>query len=982
MVDITLTAGARAHGFLIERVTPMPELRATLVQAVHEDSGARLLHMHTQDDENLMAIGFRTPPPNSTGLPHILEHTVLCGSRKYPVKDPFVELLKTSLATFLNAMTYPDRTVYPCASMNRKDFYNAASVYLDAVFHPMITEMHFKQEGHHLGFQKKGDASSPLKISGIVYNEMKGVYSSLDGVMWRATEGLYPDNAYGFDSGGDPEVIPELTYEQFRNFHRTFYHPSNAFFFFYGDIPTRDHLAFLQEQELKNYGRLEIETGISLQPRWTSPRNVTVPYPAAAEDKAGEKSAFLMAWLTNPLTDPVETFALGILSQYLLGHDGSPLHKALMDSGLGGEVAMSGYVPYRSEAMFGVGMKETSPDRSQKIEALALQTLRDIAARGLEPDRLESCFHQFEIQLRAMPQNYPLSLMDRVYNAWMYGADPLLLLRAREHMEELKRRAGQNPRFFEEILEKRVLNNPHRLSAVFIPDAQLVSRQEHACADRLEKTRAELSPQALERIAREEADLEKMQQQPNSPEALATLPRLRLKDVPEAPQVLHVDEVPVVGRPLLRPDIFSNGLCHVQVAVDVRGLAPELVPYLPIYATAVTSMGAAGRTYAEMDERETSLTGGISASVGLPGHHSSPHRWGAYLYLSTTALDEKTDGMLDVLGERWFLADFTDRKRLKDLIIEAAIERREAASEAGHVMALQYAARHLSDNAALVEQFAGLTQARLARTWAEEFNREADRIVDSLGRIHQALRESSRIHAACLGSDKPFESVCARFSDWLRAMPVGDSATGGGAHHDASARLEGMAVPSSVAYVARAFHAVPASDPRAPALMTLANQLTYGYLWNEVRVKRGAYGCSARYDQGAGLFTLSSFRDPNIVETLGVYSRMADYVVKEMDLSDAAVEQYVIGAFKALDAPMRPARAISVALSRELTETRDADRALFRQRLLGVTGAALREAAEEMVRPALKTAPTAIVAGRELLDKARCDLPDLTIETF
>jgi presequence protease len=975
-------SGTLSHGFLVQAVTPLPELRLVAVLAEHEASGARLLHLVADDPENLMAVGFRTPPPDSTGLPHILEHTVLCGSRKYPVKDPFVELLKTSLATFLNALTYPDRTVYPCASMNRRDFFNAASVYLDAVFHPNLTEAHFKQEGHHFEFERKGDPSSPLTVSGIVYNEMKGVYSSLDGMIWRATEGLYPDTAYGFDSGGDPDEIPRLTYDQFRAFHERYYHPSNALLFLYGDIPTEDHFKFLHEESLHAYGRLAVENRIPHQPRWTEPRRITVPYPAAPDDTPERTSAFVLAWLACEITDPVETFAWGLLSQYLLGHDGSPLHQALMESGLGGEVCFEGHVAYRLQTLFGVGMKETSPERAVRIEALVFRVLRETAAGGLDPERLASCFHQCEIAVRDLPQNYPLVLMDRVFNAWMYEADPLLLLRAREHLADLRRRSAADPDLFPSLIRRGLLENPHRLAMLFVPDPELNARRDRARAERWAGVKAGLSPEDLARIAREAEALDRMQREPNTPETLATLPRLHPSDVPVEPPPLPVARAEVEGRPWLRADLFANGLSHLLVAVDLNGLPEEDTVWLPLYAAALSGMGAAGRDYAAFAERESALCRGVRASLGIAGDHRAPERRRPMLYLSGSALDERMDGLLDVFGERWFETDFDDARRLKDLVTQEAIGRREAASEAGHLHAAAYAARGLSAAAAWSETTGGVTQARFMRDLAARVQRDAGAVIERLRRLHEALREAGRIHAAFVGGDAAAEAARVRLGQWLRALRPAPAPEAPAAVPAAPRRAEGIAMPSDVAYVAAALPAVPAADPRAPALMVLAGQLTYGYLWNEVRVRRGAYGCSARYDQAQGLFCLSSFRDPGVADTRDTYARAPAFVEEGMDLSPAAVEQQVIGAFKGLDAPIRPGRAVSLALGRHLSGMDDAARIEFRARLRAVTGADLRAVAAEIIAPGLRAASHAVIAGRPAFEAARERWPELKVEEF
>ena len=984
MPATSMRAGRQAHGFAIRRVTELPDLRAVAVEARHRRSGARLLHLHANDPENLFAIAFRTPPADNSGLPHILEHTVLCGSRRYPVKDPFVELLKTSLATFLNAMTYPDRTVYPCASMNRRDFFNLAGVYCDAVFHPRLTEAHFKQEGHHFDFAAPGDPDRPLIVKGIVYNEMKGHYSTLDGLMERAAEGLFPDNAYGFDSGGSPDAIPDLTYARFLDFHARYYHPSNARIFLYGDIPTEPLLDVLNSGYLRFYRRIAIDTSIAPQPRWTEPKSLTVDYPGDPGDTPERKSAFTMAWMTNPLIDAAETVTLSLLGEYLLGHSGSPLRKALVDSKLGEDVTFEGYFPWRRDTSFGVGLKGTGSDKADAIRRLVLDTCRSLADRGLERGPLESCFHQFELATRDIPANYPLVLMDRVFNSWIYDADPLALLRAREHVAEVRRRYESEPGYFEGRLRKWIVDNPHCLRMTFIPDPGLTARREEERARRWAGVKSGLSRPALESIAKEARELEALQSAPNTPEALATLPRLRRSDVSPEPMKLDTAVSTAGGRPLLRTDLFCNGLCFLHVAIDLRGVGEDLVDCLPLFAEALCRMGAAGLDYAAMAERESSVCGGVSAGVGASGRFDDPGHVQPFLTIGASALEERASSMADVFADRLLKADFTDLARLRDIVIQGAVRWRNAIVPAGSTFACSYAQRGLSRNAGLTERLGGLTQARFMRRLAANIDTEATGIVEKLERLRAFLLARPRVYGSFAGADDAWRGIEQWFGGLAGALADGPVPELPSDIPAARLRSEAVVLPSEVAFVARAMPAVGANDPRSPALLLLATQLSFAFLWNEVRVKGGAYGCHARYDQGLGLFTLSSYRDPAVRETLEVYERVPDHVAHTMDLSPEAVEQAVIGTLKHLDRPIRPSSAAGIALSRYLGGTTDEARRLFRGRLLALTAEEIRTASEEILRTGLREAPVCVIGGRERLPPTGVALPGgaLGIEEF
>ncbi len=980
MASTMPAVGEVLHGFEVEAVTPLPDLRATATRLHHRKSGARLLHLAAADPENLFAVAFRTPPPDDTGLPHILEHTVLCGSRRYPVKDPFVELLKTSLATFLNAMTYPDRTVYPCASMNARDFGNLIGVYCDAVFHPRITEEHFRQEGHHLDLAEPGNPESPLTVKGIVYNEMKGAYSTLDGVIYRTAAGLFPDNAYGRDSGGSPDAIPSLTYEQFRAFHARYYHPSNAFFFLYGDTPLAPHLEFLDREVLSGFDRIEIDTAIAPQSRWTAPRRVTVPYPAAEGETPARKSAFAMEWFTNPLTDPETSLAMGVLGEVLLAHEGSPLRRALMESRLGEDLVAEGYSTYRRDTSFGVGLRGIDVAKAGEVEALILSTLRGLADRGIDREALASAFHQFELAALDIPSSFPLVLMDRVFNMWLYDEDPLTMLHIRHHLAALRTRSEAEPGYFEGLLRRLVLGNPHCIAMTFVPDASLHRRREEEFAKRMADVRATMTPADLARVDREARTLEERQGLPNPPEAIATLPRLRRSDVPVEPTRLSVETAVVAGRPLLRAEALTNGVGYLQMAVDLRGLDADLWDHLPLFAAALTKTGAAGEDYAAAADREAAACAGVAASVSTGGRVDDPSRVQPFLHIATHGLDDRVDRMLEIVRSRLLTADFTDVARLQTLLVQHQAGLRETVVPSGNAYAAGRAQRGLSDNAALAERLAGISQVRFAKRLADSVPCDLAGLARAMERIRETLLVRGRVTASFVGSDAAHTRVRDWYAGLLGELPDRPVAAVTPAAAPGAGAPEGVAVPAEVAFVALAFRAVAADHPLAPALLVLATRLTLDYLWTEIRVKNGAYGCRAGFSQGLGLFSLSSYRDPRIRETLDTFARIPDYIAAEMDFAPDAVEQSIIGAMKALDRPIRPEGAVATALDRHLNGVDDAFRRRFRERLLGVTAADMRRATDEIIRPGLAAAPVCIVAGREKLEAAAADVPGLLVE--
>ena len=966
-----LSSGEILHGFSIARVSTIPEIRSVAYLAEHNKSGLRLIHLHSSDPENLFAIGFRTIPPDDSGLPHILEHTVLCGSRRYPVKDPFVELLKTSLATFLNAMTYPDRTIYPCASLNHKDFFNLARVYCDAVFYPAITPRHFKQEGHHLEFSQPGNTGSPLIVKGVVFNEMKGVYSDLDGIIGREIpRNLFPDNAYGRDYGGNPRAITALTYDQFKEYHRRWYHPSNALIFLYGDIPITRHLEFLNSEYLKDFDRDTINAAISIQKNWISPRRVVTTYPISPSDDPGAKAAVVAVFRAGENSDPVRSLALHILSHYLLSNAASPLRKALIDSHLGEELTDSGYYSHQRDCYFEVGLKGTESDRADQILDLIRETCVRIVTEGMDAGKIESAFHRLEMSSLEIKSMYPLRLMDHAFESWSSTGDPMVWFPVRRYIEEVRKSYQADPEFFARMLNELIIDNSHQLLLSFIPDPEYMAKLDKAEAFQMEEVKKLFNEDELEAIDRESAELEIMQSTPNSPEALATLPRLSLPDVPAEPRELKVSHETLSGRPFLVTDMFSNGLSYIAISFDLRGLDETAVPYLSLFPDVLAGMGAGNYDYAKMAEREASCSGGIEPDILISGTVDDPRQVRPTLTIFCRALDRKLPEMLEIFRERLLLCDLTDRERLKNLILQERMERKSRVVQAGNSYAVCFASRGFSGNCALNERLKGIAGIRFLDYLVERFDYDYYLTLEKLTEIRSLIQNRRRVSVSVLGSDDSIEIIrrwtdglLSEMDDWIIPEMKDSSLPGAG-------RMEGISVPAEIAFVARSQPAVAYTDPAAPALFLLSKNISYGYLWEEVRVKGGAYGCGASYDPARGTFSLSSYRDPGIADTLRAYSGIFDYIEKKMDLSQSGVEQAIIGAVKYLDRPIRPEQAVDLALHRHLAGRTPEKIKEFRQRLFNLDGDAIRKASSEILRSGLKDSSVCVITSRERLEAA------------
>ena len=970
--SISLQPGEKIQNFKAIKITPLPTIQCVAYLLEHEKSGAKLLHLHTNDTENLFAIALRTPPPDDTGLPHILEHTVLCGSRKYPVKDPFVELLKTSMATFLNAMTYPDKTVYPCASVNKKDFFNLASVYADAVFFPLLREEHFKQEGHHLEPLDLDDPiNSPLIIKGIVYNEMKGAYSDLDNLISRYTSrSICPDTPYGLDSGGDPEKIPELTYEQFVAFHKTYYHPSNSLIFVYGNIPTEEHLKFLDENCLGQFSRIEIDTSIPLQPRWRKPIYQKIPYPIGHEESLAKKSAVVVTYLTNDVTDAITTLAMKVLDYYLLGNPASPLRKALIDSQLGEELTESGYADYQRDTFFTVGLKGTEPEYQEKIVKIIYDTIKKEVEQGLDPEKLETAFHQIEMESLEIKEMYPLRLMDRTYRSWLYDADPLINLQVRELLEELRSRYRTESGFFESVLKEQLVDNPHHSILTFVPDKELLSKKEEALNKKLAEIKAKMSEDELRRLAEEAKRLQKMQMSPNPPDALATLPRLSLADVPEEPIELPTSTEAASGVLFLHTDIFSNGLNYIAISVDLRGISEDLIDYLPVYGDAVVKMGAGPYDYVKMAEREAAVCSGIGVGLSSKGTVEEPDLFRPAMTFYTKGLERNLEKMTDVLKERFLQPDFSDKARLKDVLYQGRVARRSSIIPNGGRYAALFASRNLSKNCEVSERISGVTQLKLFDMLLQDFDSNADELIYKLNEINEFIKATNRITVSFVGTMENFDCFRQRLMEDLQVLPKTEVSDSGTTFEPSQGSLDGLATPADVAFVALAAKSISASHQDAPILALLSTQLSYGYLWEKIRVHGGAYGARAEFNSLQGVFDFWSYRDPFIVETIETFKKTFEFIDKEMDISPKAVEQYIIGSIKGLDKPIRPGSAVGIALERFLTGQDYQFRKGFRLRLMACSGEQIKKVNKEILAPAFEKPSVCVLSSRERLEDA------------
>lgn len=980
----TLQASDELNGFKVLRVQAFPEIRVTAYEIEHKKTGAKVLHLHSFDRENLYAIGFRTPPTDSTGVPHILEHSVLAGSEKYPLKDVFKELMRSTLQTFINAFTYPDKTVYPVASQIKTDFFNLARVYTDLVLHPRLLKETFLQEGHHLELSVSDDLSSDLTISGIVYNEMKGAYSSPDSLMYKAIqENLYPDSVYSFDSGGDPDEIPTLTYEQFCEFHRTYYSPTNARFFIYGDITTEEHLIFLSEM-LTGFDRVEINSSIKSQKRLVEPRIIRNTYPVVKDEPIERKTMVNIAWMMSDNTDHDTSLILEIIAALLVGSAASPLRKALIDSGLGEDLTpISGIEADLKQLMFCTGLRNTQSSDAQKIEQLIFDTIKNVVNNGFDKELIEGVLHQVEIHGKEIIRNsypYGILLMGNVFQTWLYDGDPLIGLDFPKIIENIRKNWAADPQIFQKMTKLWFLDNPHRILAIMEPDPDFNEKKEKAHQNKMARLKSSLTTNNLVQINTQAAELKIFQSEPDSPRAAATIPKLELEDIPQSVEIIPSQNSLIEEVPTLEHDLFTNGIAYVDLAFNTAHVPEELQPYLPLMGKIVTGMGAAGFTYEEMAKRIALKMGGFGYDLATGFSADAKTSWQKMAF-SFSALYRNLPEAINIVSDVICAGDLSAYARMRDLISERKNNLQSAIVPSGHIFAKMAAGAALSLPAYRDEQWHGRTQLKFVQKTANDFELTKQNLREKLEELKKILFNKKNLTINITAEAKGLKIVEENILQLLDKLPA--SATVNTEIKPVLAPVyAGISIPAQVSYVACVLQAPAYIDPASALLTISAKELSNNYLYKHIRVQGGAYGGMSSFDTTLGLFSFISYRDPNIVETLQVFQDAQDFYSKNI-ISAEEMKKAIISTIGMLDKPLDPAGRGHVALIRSFAGISDDMRQQFRNNVLSATPQMLKNTLADYFSRAAKSAAVAVYSAPEKLSEANSRLEEkLRIENI
>ena len=879
----------------------------------HKKSGARIAILSNNDDNKVFYIGFRTPPEDETGVPHIIEHTTLCGSKKFPVKDPFIELAKGSLNTFLNAMTYPDKTVYPVASCNDQDFKNLMDVYLDAVFNPNITKYEeiFKQEGWHYELTGKDDE---LKINGVVYNEMKGAYSSPDEVLSsQIYRSLFPDNTYSKDSGGNPEYIPKLTYEAYLDFYHKYYHPSNSYIYLYGDMDVVERLEWLDREYLSLYDYKKVNSEINKQPAFDEIKNVEAQYSITMDDSQENKTYLSYNRVVGDTLDEMLYQAFDVLDYALVSSPGAPVKQALIDAGIGDDVYGS-YDAGILQPVFSFVAKNANASQADEFESIIENTLKEVVKTGINKEALLAGINSSEFKFREADfGQFPKGLLFGLncLDSWLFDdMKPFIHLECLGTFAKLRKAVDTD--YFEKLIQEYLLDNTHGSSVTVKPKRGLGNEREETLAKELSDYKASLSDEEIKKLIEDTEHLKKYQEEPSSDEDLRKLPMLTRADMKKNAMAFSNIEDELLDVKVVRHDIESNGIDYISFLFDAGDFAQSELGYLGFFTNALGLVSTEKYSYTDLANATNIYTGGISTGTASHPDIKDRNNFVFKFEVKLKVLEKNLDKALELMEQMLLTSDFTDTKRLGELVAQIKARLQANLSSSGHLVAAMRSMSSFSRYALYQDELKGVAFYRSICRIEKELSESPKSVSDKLAAIAKKLFARNRMLISFTGNNEAYgnakpslEKVIAGFNKM--------SAVGNQAEVHFNTAKEAFIDASQIQYVAKTGDFICEGYEYTGALRLLRIILSYDYLWINVRVKGGAYGCMNTFLRSGESYFVS-YRDPNLSDTLDVYDRIPEYI-KSFSPDERDMTKYIIGTFSALDTPMNPEAKGSRSLS-------------------------------------------------------------------
>ncbi len=964
------TVGEMYHDFQLIALSEIGELHCRLLELIHVPTGARVMAILNNDPENLFCLSFQTIPDSSNGVAHILEHTVLCGSKKFPVKDPFFAMQRRSLNTFMNALTGADFTCYPAASQVTKDFYNLLDVYLDAVFHPTLDELSFLQEGHRLEFADPADPQSPLEYKGIVFNEMKGALGSPSARLTEAmNHALFPDLTYGINSGGDPKVIPTLTYSELREFHEKYYHPSRCLFFFYGNLPLEGHLDFIAEHVLNKAQAATPIPPLPLQPRFSAPKRLVKEYPIAADEETQDKTQIAFGWLTCHILEQVEILALTILEIILMDTDASPLKLELLKSGLCKQVGC--YMEDElSEVPLILFLKGCNPQDADSIEELIRKTLKEFAKEGVPPELFENAIHQLEFhrsEITGDGSPFGLSLFMRSALLKQHGGEPTNGLHIHTLFDEVRRRHQEDPHYLTGLVTKYFIDNPHMVRIVMVPSKELAAAElaeEKGALAAIESTLSEEQRQIIVDKAAELAAFQAKQEDVD----LDILPKVTLADIPHAPRFYSLEREKIGNIEAFHHETFTNGIVYADLFYHFPQLSEEELSYVSLLSSLMGQMGCGGRSYIQNLEYIQAYTGGVGSVLSLNTQASDHNLFFPALSIRGKALHRNVPHLLKLLQEMANSVDFSDVARLKEIIVKQYTSLQGSLNQNALRYAINLSSSGLDVHSKIANSWYGLEYFWRIKRLVQEFDQHADALIAKLKVLYEKIFTSNAPDLIITCDRAMYKEIKGHrfyglqdisgkpFSKWQPNYPVDPG------------HSQGRVISSPIAFNGKVLKTVSYTDSDAAALNIAAFLCDNLTLHTAIREKGGAYGGGAVSNLMSGIFYFYSYRDPNIVSTFDAFDESVQKLQKgEFTLSD--IEEAKLEMIQALDTPVAPGSRGVVAYG-WLSEGKDDQvRTHFRERVLKVNSKGVIDAINRHVIPKIGEAVAVSFAGKEMLEK-------------
>ncbi len=954
---------------------PLPDIHAEGVILRHKKSGARIALIPSEDDNKVFNIAFRTPPADSTGVAHIIEHTVLCGSENYPLKDPFVELAKGSLNTFLNAITYPDKTMYPVASTNDTDFRNLMHVYLDAVFFPKIysNKNIFRQEGWHYELR---DREEELKINGVVYNEMKGVFSSADSVLEREMmNSLFPDTSYGVESGGDPEMIPSLTYEAYLDFHRRYYHPSNAYIFLYGDVDMEDTLKFLDREYLSRFDAIDPDSALAVQKSFESGRRIEKDYPASEGENPKEDGFLMWSAVAGDPFNMEEMIAFDVLDYALFSAPGAPVKQALIDAGIGQDV----YGEYNDgilQPYFSVVAKQADVADADRFVSVIREVLTGQAEHGISKKSLNAGINNLEFQFREADfSTIPKGLMYTIdmLDTWLYDDEkPFPALHRLDAFSSLRAKAEEG--YFETLIREKLLRNPHSALLILKPREGMAEEREKQWKEKLAAYKNSLSEEELGQVIKETEDLLLWQDEEDSEEAILTVPLLQRSDIgKQARKLSNIPSEETVraadGREVTVPFILheadSNGIFYAELLWNTQYVSEEMVPYLGLLKAVLFSVNTERFSYMDLSNEINEKTGGISAGLNVIDDAADPDRYTGYFGILAKALYKNLPDAADLIGEAIFRSKLTDRKRIREILQQQLAQLKMTLQQAGHLSAALRASAYRSPSGAYQDRTSGIGYYRFLQGLAESYDEMCDTICMNLIRLSEELFTAGNLLISITAEKDALDALKAGFGKCIAAECKNEDAAA--VSVAPYGRLnEAFVTPGQVQFVAATGNFRKKEFAYSGAMAVFRQIMAFEYLWQNIRVRGGAYGCSASLKRnGDGMFT--SYRDPHLKRTKDIFLNVPEYLAA-FDANEREMTKYIIGTINGMDIPLTPALLGSISLRSYLSGVTQEMMQRTRDEILSVTPKDIRALAEP-VRALLADGCFCVVGGETEIKK-------------